>query len=82
MDARNANETRNRWAMGLRTATVVVVLGMLAAVWHPAKLSIASHDATAASNDTAAPAAAPDMSVYFPSRFPAPESVIEQPPTF
>ena len=31
MDARNANETRNRWAMGLRVATVVVVLGTLAA---------------------------------------------------
>ena len=55
MDARNANETRNRWAMGLRMATVVVVLGTLAAVWHPTMLSTASHDATAASSDTGAP---------------------------
>jgi hypothetical protein len=79
MDARNANETRNHWAIGLRTATVVVVLGTLAAVWHPAKFATASHVATVASNDTAA---TPDMSVYFPARFSAPESVIEQPPTF
>ena len=60
MDARNANETRNRWVMGLRTATVVVLLGTLAAVWHPINPSRASHAATAASTNTAAAAAAPD----------------------
>ena len=82
MDACIANETRNRWPMGVGAATVVVVLGMLAAVWHPAKIATTSHDATAASNDTAAPAATPDMSVYFPARFSGPENVVEQPPTF
>ena len=79
MDARNTNETRNRWATAVRTATVAVVLGTLAAVWHPAMLS---HAATATSNDTGAAAAAPDMSVYFPARFPAPENVEQQAPTF
>ena len=74
MDARNANETRNRWAMGLRTPAVVVAIGTLAAVWHPA-----SHDATAASNDSAA---VPDMPVYYPARFPAPVNVEAQAPTF
>ncbi len=82
MDARNANETRNRWAMGLRMATVVVVPGTLAAVWHPTMLSTASHDATAASSDTGATAAAAEMSGYFPAHFPAPENVEPQAPTF
>lgn len=82
MDASNANERRKRWAMGLRTAVVVVVLGSLAAVWHPTMLPAASHDATATSNHAGAAAAAPDMSVYFPARFPAPENVEPQAPTF
>ncbi len=82
MDARNANATRNRWVMGLRTATVVVLLGTLAAVWHPINLSTASHAATAASNDTVAAAPAPDTAGYFPARFPEPENVEPQAPTF
>lgn len=82
MDPRKANETRNRWAIGVRTAAVVVALGALAAVWHPAKVASASHDATAASNDTAAASATAEMSAYFPARFPAPENAVEQPPTF
>ena len=81
MDTRNAKETRNRWAMGLRMATVVVVLGTLAAVWHPTMLPTVSHDATVTSNETAA-AAAPDMAGYFPAHFPAPENVEPQAPTF
>ncbi len=82
MDTRNANETRNRWAMGLRMATVVVVLGTLAAVWHPTMLSTASHNATAASSETAAAAPAPDMVGYFPAHFSAPENIEPQAPTF
>jgi hypothetical protein len=45
MDARNANERQNRWATGLRTATVISVVGALAAVWHPAKLATPAHEA-------------------------------------
>jgi len=82
MDARNGNETRNRWVMGLRTATVVVLLGTLAAVWHPINLSTVSHAATAASNDAVAAAAAPDTAAYLPARLPEPENVEPQAPTF
>lgn len=86
MDVRNDNQTRNRWATGLRMATVVVVLGTLAAAWHPTKMhvSTAPHEATAASSGTAAAAPGPDMSVYFPDRFPAPTGNADEPqsPTF
>jgi hypothetical protein len=79
MNTRNAHESRNRWAAGLKAATIVVVLGTLVAVWHP------THTAsTAVVADTpAASNASPDMSVYFPDRFPAPEGPVEPlPPQF
>lgn len=79
MDTGNAGESRNRWATGIRTATIVVVLGTLVAVWRPTHT-----ESTPA--DFAAPAAArvaPDMSVYFPDRFPAPQGPVEPlPPQF
>ena len=81
MDTRNAHERRNRLATGIRAATIVVVLGTLAAVWRPAH-----HDPAAAIAAEAAPSAVnarPDMSVYFPDRFPAPQGPIEElPPQF
>ena len=81
MNERDANESRRRWATGLRTATLVVVLGTLVAIWHP------HHAGMTAGATDAAPAAAapaPDMSVYFPDRFPAPTGNADepQPPTF
>jgi len=80
MDARNANASRNRLAIGIRMATVVVVVGSLAAVWHPMSMRDAVSTAKeAAANATAA---APDMSVYFPSRFAAPQNAAPQAPTF
>ena len=81
MDERDANGSRERWATGLRTATLVVVLGTLAAIWHPHNAGM-----TAGATDAAPAAAAPvpDMSVYFPDRFPAPTGNADepQPPTF
>ena len=78
MDTRNANQPRNRWANGIRAATLVIVTGTLAAVWYP------MHHEQAAVTTTSAPAAsAPDMSVYFPDRFAAPEGPVEPlPPQF
>lgn len=80
MDTRNANESRNRWAGAVRAATLVVVLGTLAVAWRP------THPDTAPVVTDGAPAAAataPDMSVYFPDRFPAPQGPVEPlPPTF
>ena len=84
MNARNTEPPVNRWATGLRMATVIVVLGTLVAVWHPG----AGGPATSASDavSTSAPAATGSAdstdSTYFPSRFPAPQNVEPQAPTF
>ncbi|HJU21755.1 MAG TPA: hypothetical protein VJ891_04540 [Casimicrobiaceae bacterium] len=81
MDKRNAHEARNRLATGIRAATIVVVLGTLTAVWYPSH-----HDPAAAAANAFAPSTAtalPDMSVYFPDRFPAPRGPTEElPPQF
>jgi hypothetical protein len=79
MDTHNQHESPSRFATGVRIATIVVVLGTLAATWH------APHTDTlpVVSDTDHVVAAAPDMSVYFPDRFPAPQGPIEpQPPTF
>jgi hypothetical protein len=79
MDARNPHESRNRLATGIRVATLVIVLGTLATLWHPAHKDVTA----AVSNATPAVAASPDMSVYFPDRFPAPQGPVEAlPPQF
>ena len=75
MDARNSSK---RIATGIKIAAVVVVLGTIAAVWHPAH----TNETTAASDSQVA-APAPDMSVYFPDRFAAPQGPVEPlPPQF
>jgi hypothetical protein len=59
-------------------ATIVVVLGTLAASWRPMHSSLETTPTPAAGTS-----AAPDMSVYFPDRFPAPQGPVEAlPPTF
>ncbi len=79
MNARNPNESRNRLATGIRVATVVVVVGTLAAVWRP----MHSSDTSAAQPSAEVVTTAPDMSVYFPDRFPVPHGPIEElPPQF
>jgi hypothetical protein len=76
----NESESRNRLANGIRMATLVVVVGTIAAVWHPVNL----HEVAVTAKDAAAPttSATPDMSVYFPARFAAPENEEPQAPTF
>ena len=77
----SANGTRRGVASAIKAAALVVVIGTLAAVWHP-------HDSGAvrgAADDAGSTSttSAPDMSVYFPARFPAPEGPDElQAPTF
>jgi hypothetical protein len=81
MNARNVNESGFRWTTSVKTATLIVVVGTLAAVWHPLRHSeVAEVVSTAAAQ--AAANAAPDMSIYFPSRFAAPEVIEPQAPTF
>ena len=74
MDTRNAHQPRNRWATGIRAATLVVVTATLAAVWYPTR-----HDAPGDATANAAPSAvgAPDMSSYLPDRFAAPDGPVE-----
>ena len=72
----------DRLGTGIRMATVVVVLGTLAAVWHPGM-----HNTTggsAAMSAPAATAAAPGNTdaTYFPSRFAAPDNDEPQAPAF
>ena len=77
MDTRDANQSRNRWANGVRAATLVIVTGTLAAVWYPA------HHDNAAATTSEPVVSAPDMSVYFPDRFAAPQGPVEPlPPQF
>jgi hypothetical protein len=79
MNPRNPNESRNRLATGIRVATIVAVAGTIAAVWHP----MHSSDSNAAQPSAATVTTAPDMSVYFPDRFPVPQGSIEElPPQF
>ena len=79
MDTHHQHESQRRLATGIRIATIVVVLGTLAAAWRPVHTDI-----TPAITDVAhAMATAPDMSVYFPAHFPAPQGPIEPlPPQF
>ena len=79
MDTRNTNDTHHRWATGIKVVTIAVVLGTLTAIWRP------MHPETTPVVLSGEPAigTAPDMSVYFPDRFPAPKGRDEvQPPTF
>ena len=72
----------DRLATGIRMATVVVVLGTLAAVWHPGMHG--STGGNAVMSTPAAPAVTPGNtdSTYFPSRFSAPDNIEPQAPTF
>jgi hypothetical protein len=77
MDAGNTNRSRDKWATTLTTAMLIVVVGTFAAVWQPMQ----ADGNTGSAVTPATPS--PDMSVYFPARFPAPENVEEQQaPTF
>jgi hypothetical protein len=81
MSSRNTKPPLNRWATGNRMATVIVVLGTLAAVWHPGTTAPAGAVSDGPQASARAAATATD-STYFPSRFPAPENVEPQAPTF
>lgn len=79
MNPRNSNGS-NRWATTIKAATLVVVVGTLAAVTHPL-LPHPAATSVATTESPATPAPAPDMSVYFPAQFPAPEHDYPQAPT-
>lgn len=72
--------TESRIAAGIKTAAVVVLLGLIAVVAQPHRMAdeVIPH-ASAAS--APAPATVSDTS-YLPAQFPAPTTVTEQPPTF
>jgi len=81
MSPSNAKPPVNRWATGIRMATVIVVLGTLVAIWHPATTGPAA--AVSDGPQASAPAAGTaDDSTYFPSRYAAPEHADPQAPTF
>jgi hypothetical protein len=69
----------NRIGAGIKTATLVVLLGVIAVVTKPGVHStpIVVDDAPVATA-----AASAGNTDYFPSRFPAPTEAAEQSPTF
>jgi hypothetical protein len=82
MDARKSHESRNRLATGIRVAAVAIVVGTVATLWHPAHTNTAAGISNV-THPAPAAAAAPDMSVYLPDRFPAPQGALEElPPQF
>jgi hypothetical protein len=80
MNARNTDHSRMGWAAGVRTAALIVVLGSLAAAWHPTTSTPTGSDASAV--PPAAATVVEPPTTYFPSRFPAPEVIEPQAPTF
>lgn len=79
MDTRNSHESNDRLATRIRAAALIVVVGSLVAVFYP------TNHAASTTPVAEAPAftTAPDMTVYFPDRFPAPQGPIEPlPPQF
>ena len=72
--------TESRLATGIKTAAVVVLLGLIAVVAQPHRMSdeVVPHAAAAVAP---APATVNDAA-YFPAQYPAPTTVVEQPPTF
>ena len=76
MNSNSDRDTRNFLATGIRAATIVVVVGTFAAVWRP----MHSNETSAAPAGAPVMVAAPDMSVYFPGRFPAPQGSVEELP--
>jgi hypothetical protein len=86
MNARDDSPATPGLATSLRVTTIVVVVGTLLAIWSPAKhdSTTLQESATSAAALSAPTAREPDMSVYFPSQFPAPAGPADepQPPTF
>ena len=82
---RTSNPTESRIAAGIKTAAVVVLLGLIAIVAQPHRM----HDETSVT-PAATPVSAPVAQVIGPagevdsfgSHYPAPTNVEEQPPTF
>jgi len=72
----------DRIATGIRMATVVVVLGTLAAVWHPGMHGTKDGNAVMSAPTAVSAASANTDTTYFPSRFAAPVSEEPQAPTF
>ena len=75
----------NRWATGVRMATVIVVLGTLVAVWHPGlhqPVTVLDGGPVASTPAGTPDVAGSDDTTYFPSRLPAPGNLESQAPTF
>jgi hypothetical protein len=79
-----SNSTGMRPATGLKTAALVVLVGLIALAAQPAALS--GHSATLPATTLEAPATGVSGTTgdaqYFAARYPAPTNVEDQPPTF
>jgi hypothetical protein len=81
------NTSESRLAAGLKAAALIVLLGLIAVVSEPVLHSTAAMDdallpSLPVRTTTAAPASAGDGAAYFPSQYPAPTNVEEQPQPF
>ena len=79
----HSNLTQPRTAAGLKTAALVVLVGLIALAAQPT--AIPGHSATLpATSEAPAPgvSGATGDTQYFAARYPAPTNIEEQPPTF
>jgi hypothetical protein len=79
MNATPDKLTESRVAAGIKTAALVVLLGLIAVIAQPTRMPeqvFGQPDASAP-----APVTVGDTQ-YFPAQYPAPTAVAEQPPTF
>ena len=71
----------SRLAAGIKTAALVAIIGIVAAVAQPSRMSDDVFHALPTATTASAPAGDADTG-YFPARYPAPTTVVEQAPTF
>ena len=81
MNSHSDNLSESRIAAGIKTAALVVLLGLIAVVAQPTRVpdEVFGHQSTAAEAPTSGGAS--DRS-YLPAQYPAPTTVAEQAPTF
>jgi len=74
--------TESRVAVGIKTAALVVILGLIAVLAQPTHVpdELFTHDAAAAPAPVSGSAS--DTTYYFPAQYPAPTTLAEQSLTF
>ena len=81
MNTHSDHSAETRIAAGIKTAALVVLLGLIAVVAQPTRMPDEVFSRQPAATEAPATGGASDTS-YFPAQFTAPTAVAEQAPTF